>query len=531
MAINETIKILKDNNQDFEFYPTTDEIISEIRNHYNKNNYSPIDARISILDCGAGNGETLFKLAGIEPNEENKKYFYKNLQAIEKSDALRGLLNNILVVGIDFHETNFWNKVPTEILFCNPPYSEYEIWIEKIILQSMSNHFYFVIPSRHQTSEKIKTALSRKKLNLEIIGNFNFLNAERKARVNVDLVYIYNRSSKDYFSLEFENKFNISKNKNSSEEYVNLNEKIENGIVAGKSYIEMILSMYEKEKSDLFNLFNSMQSINPELLEAMNVDFQKIKSFVLNKLKNIDKQYWLEIIRKLNVISCKLIKQEREELAKKINDDCLDFNETNINYVAKTSIDVVSNNIDKQVLSVYNTMIENSPTEKYKSNNIVFVENKFNGIVPSKLTRRIILEHCGKIEKSWSGKQSLNNRGIEYLTDLLIIARNLGYSFEQDVLNMLEPLKTFEAGQKFICKALYNGKSIELFELRAYLKGTMHLKLEQRFVNKLNIIKGRLEGWLNNVDEVMNEFDIVENEVNDYWKMSEKNFNNLLFLK
>lgn len=52
--INKLVNILKDNNEDFEFYPTNNEIINIIKAH--------LDGYCSVFDCGAGNGETLNEL-------------------------------------------------------------------------------------------------------------------------------------------------------------------------------------------------------------------------------------------------------------------------------------------------------------------------------------------------------------------------------------------------------------------------------------------------------------------------------------
>ena len=54
---------IKENNQDFEWYPTTDEILEIIHRDINKQNtYNKEEYCGSILDIGAGNGKALNKL-------------------------------------------------------------------------------------------------------------------------------------------------------------------------------------------------------------------------------------------------------------------------------------------------------------------------------------------------------------------------------------------------------------------------------------------------------------------------------------
>ena len=43
------VKTLKDNDEDFEWYPTTSEIINVIKSDIEENNH---DSHLSVLDCG-----------------------------------------------------------------------------------------------------------------------------------------------------------------------------------------------------------------------------------------------------------------------------------------------------------------------------------------------------------------------------------------------------------------------------------------------------------------------------------------------
>ena len=87
--MNPLIRELKDVNEDFEFYPTTDEIISSIQMDINKqfagfNSVEPY----SLLDCGAGDGRVLTKLKTGD------------LYAIEKSKKLSliGVITKIKIL-------------------------------------------------------------------------------------------------------------------------------------------------------------------------------------------------------------------------------------------------------------------------------------------------------------------------------------------------------------------------------------------------------------------------------------------------
>jgi len=111
---------LKENNQDHEFYPTTQKIIAKIVDHIGFRDFK----RKTILDIGAGNGNFFTKLE----NEVNKKIpederFYFEKFAIEKSEILvEQMPNDIVIIGADFHQQTLIDK-DFDYIFCNPPYS------------------------------------------------------------------------------------------------------------------------------------------------------------------------------------------------------------------------------------------------------------------------------------------------------------------------------------------------------------------------------------------------------------------------
>jgi 16S rRNA G1207 methylase RsmC len=127
MNINKLVKEIKASNQDFEWYPTTDEIIDLIKADL-KDSYDREGIFKSVLDVGAGNGQTLNKLT------DGNKY------AIEKSEILvSNMPANIFMVGTDFYENSLIDK-KVDIVFSNPPYSQYKEWAVKIINEANSNH-------------------------------------------------------------------------------------------------------------------------------------------------------------------------------------------------------------------------------------------------------------------------------------------------------------------------------------------------------------------------------------------------------
>ena len=197
------IKTLKNNEEDFEFYPTSKEMIKPIFDNIK-------DSDINILDIGCGtcnfkkyynefseeDYKIKYKKAELEAKKEDTylrkpvKFVINKYYVIEKSKILLNKLDRkTIVLGTDFENEMLIDK-PVDIIFCNPPYSEYKKWMLKIISESNCYDIYLVVPERWEKDKQIKDLLTKKEINYKILGSFDFLNAERQARAKVNIVHI-----------------------------------------------------------------------------------------------------------------------------------------------------------------------------------------------------------------------------------------------------------------------------------------------------------------------------------------------------
>lgn len=214
-TVNQLVAEIKENNEDFEWYPTTPEIVRAFALYVKSWNHVRDDCGYSgsILDVGCGNGGFFQKLCADETFKNIDKY------GIEKSIILSEQLpEDVVLLGTDFNQQTLIDK-KVDIIFCNPPYSEYDTWAEKIILQGNCKAIALVIPTRWASNERIKYALERRNMKAEVVGTYDFENAERKARATVDLIFIsakVNRlyasaeTLKDPFDLWFDDTFKIN---------------------------------------------------------------------------------------------------------------------------------------------------------------------------------------------------------------------------------------------------------------------------------------------------------------------------------
>lgn len=142
LSTHQIVQAIRGEAQDFEWYPTTDEMLQVVRHDMRSTMHirDEDDINCSVLDVGAGNGNPLMTLT------KGARY------AIEKSQILINQMDkDIIVVGTDFYENNLIDK-KVSVIFSNPPYSDYAQWVERTICEGNAKFAYFVIPQRWKTN-------------------------------------------------------------------------------------------------------------------------------------------------------------------------------------------------------------------------------------------------------------------------------------------------------------------------------------------------------------------------------------------
>ena len=147
-AFKAHIEALKRADEDFDFYPTKDSQIALVKADID----ACFDGQPSVLDIGAGDGRVLMALT-----DGHAKRF-----AIEKATAnLNRLDRSILISGTDFYQSNLITR-KVDIIFCNPPYSDYANWMETIIKTAHARFIYMIVPVRWRKNKSICEALKRR---------------------------------------------------------------------------------------------------------------------------------------------------------------------------------------------------------------------------------------------------------------------------------------------------------------------------------------------------------------------------------
>lgn len=525
--MNGLIEQLKTAGEDFEFYPTTDEIIlkvaNDIKNNGNFNHYGRRGD--SILDIGAGNGKVLLKLQELAT--------FGELYAIEKAETLRAALDKkIGIVGTDFLEQSLIDK-QIDITFCNPPYSVFQQWAVKIIRESSSQTIYLVIPERWKDSEEIKKAMKYREAKTSILGSYDFLHAEdRTARARVQLLKIELAQEKeDAFNRLFNEEFKTLRDKFKDEETGEESEKPKEEdhkfktLVTGKDYVHNLVEMYNAELANIRKNYETVGTLDANLLREFGIFPAKIRQCLKERIKGLKNLYWQELISRMDKITDRLTSKHRRRLMETAQKNAhVDFTESNIYAVILWILKNASVSINEQLIEVFEKMTSMANCRAYKSNTRPFEKDqwRYGQEKPSHiaLEYRIVIEHCGRIENTYTnGKQRLSENGCEMIGDLLTIANGLGFTchtadYRLDHWNS----DNWHQGEKQEFTFRKDKEFSTLLEVRAHLNGNIHLRMNQKFALALNVEYGRLKGWLKNAGEAVTE--LQDQEAATFFKLN-----------
>jgi len=494
-------------DQDFEWYPTTDEILLTV--YLNVKHEFNDDAGISIMDIGAGDGRVLTAFKGCD-------WF-----AIEKSEPLLAEMDkNIVIVGTDFHHTTLIDK-KVDVIFCNPPYSEYVDWMSKIIREANAHYVYMVVPRRWKEQPLIHEATRKRKADYKIIGTFDFLSGDRQSRVVVNIVkitlnkydhYRYRRSvNVDPFDLWFDENFPI-KDRDDSGPYKSerdkLNERLSKELVTRRNLVVALVSLYNNEMQMLLDNFKAVSRLNADVLRELSISKDGLKTALREKIKNLKTLYWQELLSKLHRITSRLTSSTRRKMIDRFSaHTSVEFNEKNIYAVVLWCIKNANVYYDEQVIEVVGDIVSKSNIKLYKSNHRTYQNDDWYYLRRDKkfkkyyLDLRIIVNAFGAITSdTWDAVNGLQQGAATIIDDLVTVANTFGMACQQRC-NYFD----WVSGRK---NTFYMTNGDPLMEVKAFKNGNLHIKFNQDFIKKLNVEFGRLKGWIKTPEDANNEMNM-----------------------
>ena len=556
MSINELINELKENDQDFEFYPTTKEMIKVIYNNSNGGEWLDIgagtcnfrkfynefaeeqrriyDQKYEIFRNSYKYNDGKFDY-DIEPKESQKGHGIRSYYVIEKSKILLQKMDkDIICLGTDFNNTMLLDK-PVDNIFCNPPYSEYEEWTERLIYEANTKRIFLVIPERWNNSEKIKKALEKTKSRYTTLGSFDFLHAERQARAKVEVIKItksgadsyrdLNEYNEDAFDRWFDETFKMRDKKDLNEwdqEDIKKREVKDKLVNAEQSKAKILTDLYNEEIETLYNHFKAICGLDVDILETIGVSKKGVKEALKKKASGAKSRYWRLALDELEEITDRLTSKTRERLFNRFTTlHTVDFTLENLYPVILWVLKNANEYYNDQLIDFYKELSSPENVKPYKSNQKVFErsEYRYNTFKnPDKISHyvldyRIIMS--SPFRTSWySGKLDDYQDGAKQtLQDIFTIANNLGFK-----IGLCDMPKVH--GEK--CTVLYERSDKVFMEYRVYKNGNMHVKFDIEFMKALNVEVSRLLGWINKPEDIKKEFpDDMAKGAEKYFK---KNF-------
>src|SRR5690554_4603408 len=495
------VERLKSEDQDFEWYPTTEEMMSAIKN--DMQDVLHLGDSASVLDCGAGDGRMLRYLT------KGDKY------AIEKSKPLLSILNlDIYIVGTDFHQQTLIDK-KVSVLVSNPPYSHYSVWADKIIREAnASSAIYLVVPARWKEDPVIQRALEARNVEAEIIFKGDFLHADRRARAKVHVIRIKMSTSHRYgrgewhkmkksgtlpkiavgaFDLWFDEHFKIKASKDTLDEWSrkererdDLKEQIQgSGLVEKKGLIEALVEFYNRDLANLMETYKSLSDVDSDLLSELDVNITGVKEALRQRITGLKDIYWRELFDRLESVTNRLTSKSRNKLLSKLFEQTsIDFSIDNAHALALWIVKNANEYLETQLIETFEKMVNAASIVNYVSNKKTFGKENWYYTRRSedfshyKLDHRIILSNLGGLKKNWySGEvEGLSQDASTFIDDLMTVASNIGFS--------TEGMHGAASGQwdsgiknNFYYREPSTGKLCTLLEVKAFQNGNLHLKL------------------------------------------------------
>lgn len=555
MNANQIVETLKASGEDMEWYPTTQEIVNCLagkifsKREWGKGEYE-CDYH-SVLDIGCGNGSFFAKIDRTEQQKLNAACDCGRLlntrYGIEKSFVLcEQLPNDVVIIGSDFNEQTLIDK-KVDLIFCNPPYSEFAEWTEKIIMQGNCKAMALVIPFRWKENPKIAYALKKRGMKVEVLGTFDFLNAERRARAKVDLLFItademeldgryYRKEAKDPFDVWFDETFKISAEKEKVYDYQR-NEQKRQEIVAGGNTAEMLVQFYDKDMEKLYSNYRQLEKLDADIFRELKVDVKNLKAGLRERISGLKHLYWDELFKKYDRITKRLTSKGRKKVIERLHDNtAIDFTLNNIFQLTLWLIRNSNTMFDEQVSDYFFSLCNAETIHRYKSNlrwdedSWRYIKDGFGGIRSRSevdehrkklknimLDYRIVVQAWSNFREDWSSTE-MSEDCYNFLEDTYIIAENLGF----DVGKVLPDNRRDVCVDDWRNFDVYMTDGSLFANVKLYKNGNRHVKFCKEFMQRLNVEMARINGWVRDKKEAASEMGMTAAEIGRFWGSNRK---------
>jgi hypothetical protein len=553
MSTNNTaskIRALQTAGEDFEWYPTTDEILAAFREDlykqakrfddrsrkdmhdmFHNNTFENIVRIKSLLDVGAGDGRVFSAIKDLDSRHRfalGEKYGIEIARA-QSDDLIR---KGVFIIGRDFFQTALIDK-QYSVIFSNPPYSIYEDWAIRLLKEASFGSMYLVLPVRWENSKDIAREIKR--YDYESVGEYDFTHGDRAARARVNLIRITNKNTdEDEYrrSGDVTDAFrrwiheHIGTFEGVSDEKIYSYEEDEKALkIKSDNDITELVEDYTYEMNSLIEGFRAIAKLPVRVIHSLDLNKESLLKIIGDNISALKKRYWRIAFNKLKPVTERLTRETRRKLLDGMDEfNTLDFNEDNVYSICIWIIENTNAFIKEQLVEMFNNLASIDYMKAYKSNTRWEKSSwRYAGKDGKGKPERYALDYRFVADARCRGTYSYG--GYSIIEDLIIVLRSLGVSIPSGAgvtLPKYSPL-VFKDEDDAICGKkqdvlFHNGDGFDTaFECRFYHNRNVHVKVRKEFMMRFNIEAGRILGWLNKPQDIADEFEVSESEAAQYW--------------
>lgn len=226
--------------------------------------------------------------------------------------------------------------------------------------------------------------------------------------------------------------------------------------------------------------------------------------------------------------------REKKLLEKVYKNTNIDFTEKNIMTVTLWVIQNANSYFESQLKDYFLRLANPESIVRYKSNKRYndddwkYLKEEFvkswnhnkESVKNYMLDYRIICEGYSNFDRDW-----LSDSAFELIRDTVVIAKNLGFKFDNIFSSDVRAEKAFK--NKDI---LYSDGTV-FCNIKLYQNGNRHFKFDEKFMKKMNVEVSRLNGWIQSKEEAKSELGLNDGEISEMWGKNLKlEFSNTLLL-
>ena len=519
----EIVAALHAKDEDFEWYPTTaamiDIVVADARKVLGlKDPYGNEDRQPgSVLDIGAGDGRVLAMFRRTWPGA--------TCYSIEKSTVLQAAQPAWVVpAGTSFHEQDLM-ALEAAVVFCNPPYSEFEAWAARIIAESFCTVLYLIIPQRWVASPAIKQALASRGAKAKVLKSTDFANADRSARAKVDIIRVEfgarhrgwgREETPDPFEVWFEQHAPSFDKEDDIADADVRDERLAR--LSGATTIGELVAEFDLDWQRMQESYQAIFKIDGRLLRRAGVEKDALCKAFKTQIAGLKRVYWRALFDRLSTLTSRLATKTRAEfLETLLKRNAIAFTVDNCCAVVMWAVRHADAYVDRQIVDLFFELSQRDGVLRYKSNERVWTNETWrysrrhdDGQRPTHFRldyRFIVPGHSAIVD---AGPGGLDKRCHALLDDIVAVLSTLGFFTDspRSMVRRWRSGKPHEWHQP-------NGKV--LFEVKAFMNGNMHMRFAPDAIMAINVEAGRLLGWLKSPAEAAAELGATQEQAERAW--------------